>query len=252
MKICIDAGHGGTDSGAVGIGGRFEKTDVLRFANALAAKCKAAGIQVVQTRTGDTYPSLEARAQLANATGCNYFVSIHRNLYWLASANGIECLVPKTKVVTAAIDGSKRLAAAIQKKMLAVGGRDRTSEVGYKLQNATVLCKTDMPATTVEILFVTNAADNLLFDMKFDQYVQAVYDGIIEASGFKPVVNDLTYSAIKDTLFITGASVVKQGETVELLAYPMKTADLNSKTVARARINGKDGIIIYGDFKKGE
>lgn len=245
MKICVDAGHGGKDSGAVGIGRRLEKTDTLKFALALAAKCRAAGMSVVQTRTGDSYPALTERAILANASRCDYFISIHRNAYIFASANGLECLVAKNGSET-----SKLLAADIQRRMLAIGGRDRCGGIGYKLQNATVLTETFMPATTIELGFVTNAADNLLFDSRFDLYVQAVYDGIVDVSGFKPAKNEFTYKAKKDTVFITSASTIKAGSAVELLAYPLKSDSINSDTVARARMDGKDGLIVFGDFEK--
>lgn len=58
-----------------------------------------------------------------------------------------------------------------------------------------------MPATTVELGFVTNVGDNNRFENFFNQYVDAVYNGIIEASGFKPIDN-YTYTANKTMMII--------------------------------------------------
>ena len=65
--IIVDAGHGGTDPGAQSLSPVPEKTIVLSVAKELAARLRAAGADVVMTRTGDTYPSLDERAALADA-----------------------------------------------------------------------------------------------------------------------------------------------------------------------------------------
>lgn len=69
MKICIDAGHGNTDSGAIGVGGRREKDDNLKMALDLQKRFKAIGWEVVMTRTTDTYPTLQERCDIANKAG---------------------------------------------------------------------------------------------------------------------------------------------------------------------------------------
>ena len=92
-SIVIDAGHGGYDSGA-SYQGRREKDDVLRLALAVGQKLAQDGYQVYYTRTEDVYDSPYEKAQIANAAGADYFVSLHRN----SSPNpntysGVETLV---------------------------------------------------------------------------------------------------------------------------------------------------------------
>mgnify|MGYP000106789646 FL=1 len=66
IKVFIDAGHGGTDPGAVG-NGLKEKDIVLSIATKLGALLNGRGISIKYSRTTDTYLSLEERARLANA-----------------------------------------------------------------------------------------------------------------------------------------------------------------------------------------
>ena len=93
VDIILDAGHGGFDNGASYMG-RAEKDDVLRLTLAVGAKLKEAGYNVYYTRTTDVYNSPNEKAQLANLSGGNYFISFHRNsgmednLY-----NGVQTLI---------------------------------------------------------------------------------------------------------------------------------------------------------------
>lgn len=83
-KIVIDAGHGGTDGGA---DGKYSKEKDVSLSVALKLGELLTNllpdVQIVYTRTTDNYPSLYARAELANNVKGDLFVSIHCN-----SANG--------------------------------------------------------------------------------------------------------------------------------------------------------------------
>lgn len=78
--IVIDPGHGGKDEGAHGADS-YEKDVCLAVGLKLQAQIQAdmPGVKVVMTRTTDTYPSLYARANMANAAGGDLFISIHCN-----------------------------------------------------------------------------------------------------------------------------------------------------------------------------
>lgn len=78
-KIVIDPGHGGSDSGAIGMYGVREKDWTLKTALACADYLKKAGANVILTRTGDTYPTLPDRANLSNSKNADFFCSIHYN-----------------------------------------------------------------------------------------------------------------------------------------------------------------------------
>ena len=77
-KVIIDAGHGGSDPGAV-FEGRQEKEDNLRLALALGRILEENGVDVVYTRTEDVYQSPAEKARIANDSGADYFISVHRN-----------------------------------------------------------------------------------------------------------------------------------------------------------------------------
>src|SRR5690606_28462660 len=77
-KVFIDAGHGGSDSGAVA-NGLKEKDLTLAIAKECEKALKAAGVQVKMSRTGDTYPAVSACCTAAYSWGADLFVSIHIN-----------------------------------------------------------------------------------------------------------------------------------------------------------------------------
>lgn len=75
--VVLDPGHGGEDTGARGPSGIAEKDIVLEFAQAIAASLRSQGFEVVMTRTGDTDPSLDDRATIANAQSNAVFITLH-------------------------------------------------------------------------------------------------------------------------------------------------------------------------------
>lgn len=172
-KIYINPGHGGADSGAVGIGGRQEKDDALRYASAVADKLKAAGHTVELERNADYLINVKDIAKNANLWGADLFIAFHRNA---GGGEGAECLI-----VTGASATSREMAQAVQSALVGVGFRDR----GVKVQdrNTYVLSHTTMPATTIECGFVDNAGDNALFDSKFNEIVQGITDAVLSIAG---------------------------------------------------------------------
>lgn len=89
-RIVIDAGHGGTDPGAIGNTGLKEKIITLDIAKRLDSLLKAAGFGVVMTRSSDTYVALDRRAEIANNAQADFFISIHANANRLKSLSGFE------------------------------------------------------------------------------------------------------------------------------------------------------------------
>jgi len=88
--VIVDAGHGGKDLGARGVSGLLEKELVLDLANRLAAKLRGEGIKVIMTRDDDSFVSLEDRTNIANDVRGDLFVSIHANAAETGTARGIE------------------------------------------------------------------------------------------------------------------------------------------------------------------
>ena len=79
LKITVDAGHGGQESGASGCFGDLEKNVMLSFAKQLEAELKHRGAQVFMTRTDDSYVDLQKRVDMANEENSLVFISLHGN-----------------------------------------------------------------------------------------------------------------------------------------------------------------------------
>ena len=90
-KIVIDPGHGGHDSGAKSPFGLKEKDVVLAVALKLAGRLRdEMGIEVVMTRSDDTFITLGNRARIANTSDAQVFISIHANGAFNNTATGTE------------------------------------------------------------------------------------------------------------------------------------------------------------------
>lgn len=171
-RIALDAGHGGSDPGAV-YKGRQEKDDTLDLTLAVGDILKKNGIDVYYTRTTDEYETPFKKATDANNSGADLFVSIHRN----SSENpnqysGVETLVYSYTGLKAEV------ARNINNQLEDAGFKNLGVD---ERKNLVVLKRTKMPAVLVEAGFINNDKDNYLFDEEFDSIAQAIADGILES-----------------------------------------------------------------------
>ena len=170
-KVIIDAGHGGEEPGAI-YDGRREKDDTLRLALAIGQILEDSGVDVVYTRTTDVYDTPFEKAQIANQSGADYFVSIHRNAFPVpGDASGATTLVYQDAGVPA------MLAENIQRNLTETGFKDLGIQ---ERPGLVVLRRTQMPAVLVEAGFIDNPADNQFFDDRFEEIAQAIADGILQ------------------------------------------------------------------------
>jgi len=88
--VVLDAGHGGHDEGATGPSGLLEKDLVLDVTQRLATRLRKRGVHVVLTRTRDEFLSLEQRTAVANDARADLFLSIHANAASTQKPRGIE------------------------------------------------------------------------------------------------------------------------------------------------------------------
>ncbi|MBK6690347.1 MAG: N-acetylmuramoyl-L-alanine amidase [Deltaproteobacteria bacterium] len=89
-RVMIDAGHGGKDQGAVGVGGVEEKDVNLAIAKKLGEQLERKGLKVSYTRTTDKFLSLRDRSVIANKSGADLFISVHANAHTKKKIHGIE------------------------------------------------------------------------------------------------------------------------------------------------------------------
>lgn len=170
--IVLDAGHGGANPGAT-YNGRQEKTDALNLTLAVGRLLENAGINVVYTRTSDVYDSPARKAEKANASGADYFVSIHRNSsVYPNQYTGIESLVYNR------YGDAARMAENINENLQALGFVNHGVN---ERTNLVVLNRTQMPSLLIEAGFINNDSDNALFDNRFDELAQAIADGILDS-----------------------------------------------------------------------
>lgn len=166
-KVFIDPGHGGSDSGAVGVGGLLEKNVNLPVALKVQMKLKAKGIDVVMSRDTDKFLKLSEISSAANKSGSDVFVSIHANSA-AASAQGIETFYYPGKT------DSGKLATNIQTNLIkSTGAKDRE----VKTADFHVVRETIMPSVLVETGFVTNANEAAL--LKTNSYQELLAQGIV-------------------------------------------------------------------------
>ena len=172
--IIIDAGHGGYDNGAT-YNGRREKDDNLRLALAVGEKLQQDGFPVIFTRTTDVYQRPIDKARIANESGGDYFVSIHRNSSPNANTyNGVQTLVYRDSGIPAS------MARNVNEELEKVGFNNLGVSVRPDL---IVLKRTRMPAILIEAGFINTDADNRLFDNNFNEMVDAIATGIEDTVG---------------------------------------------------------------------
>ena len=168
--IMIDAGHGGSDPGAMN-GNHKEKVYTLQIAKRLQTQLEKLGFRVIMTRTGDTYPTLQDRAALCRKYKPDLYISIHCNsstnktpagieTYRAVPVGGTETKGSKVKTEKQSANefdaNSSRLAYEIQKGMVAAtGGIDR----GTRHQAIYVIGNASCPAVLVEVGYLSNEAE---------------------------------------------------------------------------------------------
>ncbi|MGN0561123.1 MAG: N-acetylmuramoyl-L-alanine amidase [Candidatus Fimenecus sp.] len=177
ISVCLDAGHGGEDSGAT-YGERLEKDDNLRLTLLVRDKLEANGIKVYFTREDDTYLTLAERCQIANRKRCTLFIALHRNSSDSGGC-GVEMWVKNTPSDTEWALAENMLSAledaGISKARGVKSGYAKNADGNYYVN-----AHTNMDSCLAEIGFITSDEDNALFDENLDAYADAIANGILE------------------------------------------------------------------------
>ena len=181
LKVCIDAGHGGEDSGAT-YNGLLEKNCNLDMANAMKSRLEAYGVQVVMTRTSDTYLTVGSRPEVAYNNGCNLFISIHCNS---GGASGTEVY----KSITQYHDDD--LAGRILSKVTAAAGtpsrgvKTRTGNSGDYYGVIRGSANRGINGMIVETAFMDGDYSKLNNASTRQQIGTAIADAVLERYGYK-------------------------------------------------------------------
>jgi N-acetylmuramoyl-L-alanine amidase len=205
FRVALDAGHGGWDEGTIGRRGLMEKDLALdivaRLGKLVKDRLKA---EVIYTRTEDTYIPLEKRAEIANLSQADFFVSVHANYSDLPSARGVETyyansylsLNARTPGADNAVQPvnwnnvdirekamqSQRLAASVQNSLYGRLAQQNPGlpNRGVKKASYIVLTGTTMPAILAEVSFVSSPTDEKSLKQAAyrQQIAEALYRGI--------------------------------------------------------------------------
>ena len=194
--VVIDPGHGGTDPGAIGLGGIREKDVNLRISKLLTKRLEQRGFRVVHTRVDDRSLDLEQRTAIAEAAGGDLFVSLHANSAPRHKTRGIEIYyldegyerhslavaarengIPRSEMdslqktlarmrASEASDHSSRLARSVHDSVFGPTRRrgPRAVDLGVKQAPFYVLFLASMPSILVEAGFLTNRQDVRLLE----------------------------------------------------------------------------------------
>ncbi len=214
--VVVDAGHGGTETGAIGPAGLQEKDATLQIARRIAAALpKLCSCRILMTRDSDSVISLDDRASVANHEKADLFLSVHANSSRAAGAHGSETyylsLEASDKLAqdvasrenaigptpapsdaaarspvldfilwdlaqSAHIKDSSELADAIQQELNGISG---TENRGIKQAPFRVLVGATMPAVLVETAFISNPEEEKKLGSPVFQ--QSVADGVARA-----------------------------------------------------------------------
>jgi len=168
LVVAIDAGHGGSDPGAIGPSGVLEKDVALAIAQDLRTLLVRQRIDVVMVRDADVFVPLEDRARIAARGGATLFVSIHANAAVDANANGTQAfyLTPQSAPLASAIADEIGRAAGVGSRGIAVA------------RFAVLVGNPHIPAVLVETAFVTNPREEQLLRVPAGQ--QAFAQGILK------------------------------------------------------------------------
>ena len=217
-RIVIDAGHGGHDSGTLGVDGIEEKDVVLDVALRLGKLLHdRLGAEIIYTRSDDTFVPLETRTAIANKAQADLFLSIHANSSADASARGVETyylnftsspdaletaarenavsdqsihqLSDLVKKITLKdkIEESREFAADVEQSLY--GGLQRGNaglkDRGVKKAPFVVLIGANMPSILAEISFVTNAKDARQLQQPDyrERVAESLYKGVAKYAG---------------------------------------------------------------------
>lgn len=250
FSLMLDAGHGGSDPGAV-YEGRQEKDDTLKLTLAIGEILQNNGIDVEYTRTTDVYETPYQKALEANEAGVDFFISIHRNSFPTDNVvSGVESLVYD-------LSGIKyEMAQEINEQLETIG----FVNLGVQARpNLVVLKRTNMPAVLVEVGFINSNTDNQIFDANFDAIAQAIADGILDTLEEYHLIGEKNYRVqvglfrnsmyaerLKNELLEQGfaAYTDKSGQYIRVQVGPFENFEDAIEAEWRLRRAGYDTLII--------
>lgn len=179
VVLVLDAGHGGTDSGAAANGYKEKNLNLAILLGAKKYFDNDNRFKVFYTRVADTYPTLDDRCKLANDNKADLFISIHINYVSNTSITGTLTLRNENRNNATKKNGitSVDLSAAMQAAVLKTTGFTNRGLVNRT--DLRVLNKTNMPACLIEYGFISNSKQAKIMHANTDRYGKELYEAIV-------------------------------------------------------------------------
>ncbi|MGE1162216.1 SH3 domain-containing protein [Peribacillus simplex] len=167
--IVIDPGHGGRDSGTVGVGGTLEKNLTIRTAELLRDKLQAAGAKVILTRSGNTYVPLPSRVVTSHIHNADAFISLHYDSTKDQITSGIT---------TYYYHGYQRSLATTLANSL--GSTMQVPNRGSRYGDFHVIRENKRVATLIELGYLSNPVEELTLSSNEyqEKITSAIYNGL--------------------------------------------------------------------------
>lgn len=203
MKLWLDAGHGGKDSGALGFGLK-EKDLNLTLVKKIGKLLESyQNVDIRYSRVDDRFLELRERTNKANDAGADYFFSVHINA--TPTGTGFESFI-YNDASAKSVAYQNVIHAEIMKQL------DNVKDRGKQRANFHVLRESEMPAILTENLFIDNPNDNKKLQQNdfLDKIVLGHVNGIVSAFGLK----------LKE---INQKYTIRSGETLEKIAQREET-----------------------------
>lgn len=185
LCVVIDAGHGGSDPGKVGVSGQLEKDINLKIAQMLKQFLQAEGITVVMTREDDgglydenasnkKVQDMKRRLEIIEAAEPVLVVSIHQNSYHEEYVKGAQVFYYETS------EKSKRLARVLQEQLRQLNPENNRKSKGN--DSYFLLKKTSKPIVIVECGFLSNytEAEKLSTELYQEKLAWNIHMGIMK------------------------------------------------------------------------
>ncbi|WP_144460664.1 SH3 domain-containing protein [Siminovitchia fortis] len=246
-KVIVDAGHGGSDTGATGNGLR-EKDLTLKIAQKVNKNLvNNYTVNTKMTRTSDVYISLKQRTNIANSWGADLFLSIHINA---AGGSGYEDYIHNRNATSEDIKVQNEVNKEISKVLAEYGKNNR----GKKKANFHVLRESKMTSILLEILFIDNKSDAaLLKNEKFlNDMSKAISTGVANALALPEKGNSATGTSNTNTSAKEKITVSKATGTYIVTADSLnvRTGDgTNYPTIGSLKKNAQ--VKVTGKTSKG-
>ncbi len=185
INVVIDAGHGGSDNGAISLNGLKEKDIALSIAQKIKTLNTNEHIKILLSRNNDEAITLKDRVEFAKSNGADIFISIHVN------ATADEKPTNGFSVVIDRGNKNQLLASALIKELMK--SYKTEDKIRARNENIFVLDKNPFPAALIECGYITDATDEAFITNDANQ--EKIAKNILDAINIYELADKTSYAS---------------------------------------------------------